>query len=366
MLHEILQERDLPPVLQMADGTEVTASNWQERRREMREALEKYSYGHTPGAPEILKGQIRKADEYAYAGKVLQQEIVITFRTAKGRFSFRFQLLIPRNVSKPPVILHLAFRPDLPDRYVPVEEITDRGYALAVVCYTDMLNDRLHGDFSDGLAAYFGVTKDRGPEEWGKIGMWAYGASRTLDYLLTRPDLDGAHTAVMGHSRLGKVALWAAAQDERFWCAISNNSGYGGAATSKHGTGERVRDFLRGGSWDFYCENFKEFVDEKEDAKPYDQSWLLALIAPRYLCVGSAVEDDGADPQSEFLTSLWASGAWDLLGRQGLVTPDRMPKVGDRMQEGCIGYHLRPGRHFLSREDWNVYMDFLDQKRIAE
>ena len=50
-------------------------------------------------------------------------------------------------------------------------------------------------------------------------------------------------------------------------------------------------------------ENFKEFIDEKEDCKPYDQSWLLALIAPRYLCVGSAIEDKGADPKSEFLTS---------------------------------------------------------------
>lgn len=115
---------------------------------------------------------------------------------------------------------------------MPVEEITDRGYALAVVCYTDMLGDKLHGDFSDGLVTYFGVTKDRGLEE------------------------------------LGKVALWAVAQDERFWCVISNDSGYGGAATYKHGTGERVRDFLRGGSWDFYCENFKEFVDEKEMQNP--------------------------------------------------------------------------------------------------
>lgn len=78
------------------------------------------------------------------------------------------------------------------------------------------------------------------------------------------------------------------------------------------------------------------------------------------------MEDDGADPQSEFLTSLWASGAWELLGKKGLATPDRMPRVGDRLQEGCGGDHLRAGRHFLSREDWNGYMDFLDKKRCEE
>jgi len=98
---------------------------------------------------------------------------------------------------------------------------------------------------------------------------------------------------------------------------------------------------------------------EQMDEKPYDQAYLLALIAPRYLLVGSASEDYGADPKSEFLTSLWASQAWKLLGKPGLVTPDRMPEPGDVLHDGCVGYHLRDGKHFLSREDWNYYMRFL-------
>ena len=192
--------------------------------------------------------------------------------------------------------------------------------------------------------------------------MWAYAASRVLDYLLTREDLDALHTAVVGHSRLGKTALWAGAQDERFFMVISNNSGYGGAATSKGGSGERVTDFINVGSWDWYCSNFQLFTGEKEDAKPYDQAYLLALIAPRYLCVGSAQEDAGADPESEFLTSLWASQAWPLLGKNGLVTPDRMPAPGDMLNDGCVSYHLRAGGHFFSREDWLAYIRFFDRK----
>jgi glutamate racemase len=47
--------------------------------------------------------------------------------------------------------------------------------------------------------------------------MWAYAASRVLDYLIAeRADLDCEHVSVIGHSRLGKTALWCAAQDERF------------------------------------------------------------------------------------------------------------------------------------------------------
>jgi pimeloyl-ACP methyl ester carboxylesterase len=197
--------------------------------------------------------------------------------------------------------------------------------------------------------------------------MWAYGASRVLDYMKQyRTDVDTDKVAIIGHSRLGKTALWCGAQDERFAAVISNNSGYGGAASSKHGGGERVADFIRVGSFDWFCENFKLFRDEREDSKPYDQSFLLALIAPRYLLVGSAVDDKGADPESEFLTTLHASAAWELLGRDGLITPDRMPKPGDRFGEGNIQYHLRAHGHFLSREDWGAYIKFLDEKFKGE
>ena len=367
MLETILRERDLLPVTIMNDGAPATPEIWKERREEMLNALRTYSYGVTPPPPCRVWGEIERDNPVSHGGKVHEQKIRLSFETDRGVFTFPIYLFIPNRTEKPPVFLHIAFRftardDQAPLTYVPLEEIMDSGYALAQVCYMDVVNDRLHGDYSDGLAAYFGTTIDRVPTEWGKIGMWAYGASRVLDYLMTRGDLDAEHTAVVGHSRLGKTALWTGAQDERFFCTISNNSGYGGAATSKGGHGERVRDFLRCGSWDWYCENFKQFTDEREDQKPYDQAFLLALIAPRYLYVGSAKEDRGADPESEFLTSLWASQAWDLLGMPGLVTPDRMPETGELLHEGHVGYHVREGGHFFSREDWQNYIRFMDAK----
>ncbi|MBR5156618.1 MAG: hypothetical protein IKW59_02510 [Clostridia bacterium] len=365
MLKEILAEKNYLDILKMSDGTEVTKENWQKRREEMLMLLEKYSYGKTPKIPVRVWGEsqpVNRINERTYAGKVSYDLVKISIETEHGVFSFPVEFYIPNNAEKPPVFLHLAFR-TAPDRYIPVEEITDAGYALAILVYTDVVNDNLKGDYSDGLAAYFGTTIEREGDEWGKIGMWAYAASRVLDYMIAeRDDLDTSRVAVMGHSRLGKTALWCGAQDERFAAVMSNDSGYGGAASSKHGTGERVASFLRGGSWDWYCENFKSFAGDLEDHKPYDQSFLLALVAPRLLCVGSAVLDDGADPKSEFFTTLHASKAWDLLDEKGLICPDREPVPGDHFYEGNVSYHLRANKHFLSREDWGAYIKVLDSK----
>ena len=336
--------------------------NWSDHRKEMLQLLGTYSYGVTPPAPDKVWGEVIFENNNAYAGKVLEQQINIHIFSTHGEFIFPVSFYIPKNSELPPSFLHMAIRP-VPDKYIPVEEITDAGYALIAVYYQDIVNDNHFGDFSDGLGAYFKVSQNREPSQWGKIGMWAYGASRVLDYILTdRPDLDPNKVSVIGHSRMGKTALWAAAQDERFFCAISNNSGYGGAASSKDGHGEKVQDFINAGSWDWFCENFKEYSGDKENSKPYDQAHLLACIAPRCLCVGSAAEDRGADPESEFLTTLRASQAWNYLGYKGLISPDRMPQAGDFFPEGQICYHLRAGTHFLSREDWNYYIRFLNQK----
>ena len=362
VLDEILAEKDYLSVLSMQDGRMVTADNWKKRREELRELLEKYSYGKTPDEAVRVIGVHKEDGAYFCAGKCTEEFVEIRYETTRGTGAFPIQIFTPTDVENPPVFLHIGFGL-APHKYIPVEEIIDGGYALVVVDYRDMVNDNHYGDYSGGIAEHFGTTIERDDDEWGKIGMWAWGASRVLDYLIAeRKDFDIEKVAVIGHSRLGKTALWCAAQDERFAAAISNNSGYGGAASSKRGNGERIDDFLRLGSWDWYCERFKHFSGPLEDEKPYDQSFLLALIAPRLLLVGSAELDRGADPKSEFLTTLHASCAWELLGAKGLVTEDKMPAPKDFLGEGNILYHYRHGRHYLSREDWAAYMKFLDKK----
>ena len=64
-----------------------------------------------------------------------------------------------------------------------------------------------------------------------------------------------------------------------------------------------------------------------------------------------------ADPISEFLSCVAASEVYEKLGLKGFIYPNRLPKAGDVFM-GNIGYHLRAGKHYLSREDWINFIKF--------
>ena len=192
----------------------------------------------------------------------------------------------------------------------------------------------------------------------GKIAMWAWASHRVLDYAATLRDvLDMSTAVVCGHSRLGKTALFAAATDTRFTHAYSNDSGCSGAAISRGKEGETAKAIYHVfPHW--FCEGYEKYGDN-EDAMPFDQHYLIASIAPRPVLVGSATEDAWADPVSEMLSCVAASPAF----AHGLVYEDRLATPEDAYLEGDVGYHLRRGRHYFSREDWARLIRFVNLHR---
>lgn len=389
----------LPPdPLIAVDGSVIdSAAAWRDvRRPEILELFRKHMYGRAPTGNKPLAVEAEH-EESALDGLARRKQWRIRYGEGDGAF-FDVLMYVPHAAAGPvPAFLGLNFFGNqtvhadpgirMPSSWLrndknigvadnrplersrgarasrwPVEKILGRGYALVTVYYGDIDPDFDDG-FANGVHGAFDSPFEgaRAPDAWGSIAAWAWGLSRVLDSLEHEPSIDAARVAVLGHSRLGKTALWAGAQDDRFAMVISNNSGCGGAAYSRRRSGETVKVINRVfPHW--FCTAFRAFND-REDQLPIDQHLLLAAIAPRPAYVASAAEDSWADPEGEFLSTSGASPVYRLLGTEGLPA-DTMPSI-DHPVHGQLGYHVRAGKHDLKWQDWQNYLTFADRHLIA-
>ena len=386
----------LPDPLVMRNGDPVRDAQtwWKRRRPELLALFESQVYGRTVPPPQKTRFEVLNVDGNALGGKAVRKQIRVWFAGSDGP-KMDILLYIPAGASGPvPVFVGLNFggnhtvaadpgirlpevwQRDLKDKTVhtrqpaqesqrgrgasqwQVEQILARGYALATAYYEDIEPDFYGGlRYSVRALSLGGGQTDPKADEWGAIGAWAWALSRMADYLQTDRAIDGKRIALMGHSRLGKTALWAGAQDARFGIVISNESGEGGASLARRNFGETLMR-INASFPHWFCLNYRQYGPDPGQL-PVDQHELAALIAPRPLYIASAAQDLHSDPKGEFLAGVAAGPVYELLGKKGLGVTEPPPlnqPVGHD-----IRYHNREGKHDVTAYDWEQYLAFADK-----
>lgn len=381
----------LPELMTLNNGKKVgNKKQWAKQREEIFSLFENEVYGKSPDWDGQFSHRLLLENKHYLNGKATRKVVRLTLERAGESVDLDVLLFYPNSGKAVPVFLGLNFYGNhtissdeqvaVPKAWIrnnekmgsadnkasekgrgkrmdnwPYEKILARGYGLATLYYGEIDPDFDDG-FKNGVHALY-PEEQREASSWGSIAAWAWGLSRVMDFLEQEGWVDKEKVAVLGHSRLGKAALWAGAMDQRFGMAISNNSGCGGAALSMRKYGETVGR-INSSFPHWFADNFSQY-NENEANLPIDQHQLLALMAPRLLYVASGVDDRWADPKGEFLSCVAASPAFELLGKEGM--PARVLPPLDQPVMGSIGYHLRSGGHGLLPYDWEQYLNFADK-----
>lgn len=386
----LIPEYKLPDPLQFFSGEKVTSQEeWSLRRKEIFTMFENFVYGVSPNWDGETESISLSQNKNAFNGLAEKEEIIIKLKRGNNTVETRLLIYLPKNKVNVPIFLGynfhgnhtVTFEKDIAvtNNWVrnnaeahavnnranekgrgafasrwPIKEIISRGFGVATLYYGDIDPD-YDDNFKNGVHQLYQEQRDS--TSWGTIAAWAWGLSRIMDYLETNNKININRVFLIGHSRLGKAALWAGASDQRFAGVISNNSGCGGASLSRRVLGETV-NIINNSFPHWFDANFKMY-NHKENLLPIDQHQLISLIAPRPVYIASASEDLWADPKGEYLSGFYASPVYELFDKDGLKS-DIMPQVNSPLHQGQIAYHLREGTHDITLYDWRQYMDYMD------
>ncbi len=367
----------LPNPLVLQNGQPVrTADQWfKQRRPEIIKLYESEIYGRVPERAPKLTFIVAEIDSNALEGVAVRKHVIGHLGGPEGP-AVNVWLYLPAKAKGPvPALLHLTFLGSDPGRASapaftksgrprpgetgPLTNILARGYGYATVRYTEFEGDSAATSLSLArkLALASGQTKPA-DDEWGTISVWAWGASRVVDYLETDPAVDARRVAIIGHSRLGKTALWAGARDPRFALVFSSCAGEMGSALARRDYGETVDDMAANFPWQF-AGNFQKYSGHWKDL-PVDAHMLIALNAPRPVFITAGTQDQWADPRGEFLAAVAAGPVFRLLGHKDLGETDG-PPVDKPLITGTLGFLYHTGGHAIVSADWQAFFDFAER-----
>ncbi len=375
-------EPQLHGVLTMANGDRVDSARmwWRARRPELVELFDREIYGRVPASAPTIDWRVVREESAVEGGvpvvKKWLEGVADNKAWPQASATISLRVTLPRGKARVPLMLSFGFPegfrfpgPPRPADPGPpyTEQLLQRGWGYAVLVANSIQADN-GGLLKDGVIGISLRGKARGPEDWGVLRAWAWGASRAFDVLARDPAIDAKRIGIEGLSRYGKAALVTMAYDQRFAIGFVGSSGAGGAALYRRNFGERMGNLCASGEYHWFAGNFLKYCGVlTEFDLPIDSHQLIALSAPRALFIGAGTVETGdgwVDPKGSFLAAAAASHAWDLLGKPGLSS-DVFPEALTPVTGGSLGFRQHQGGH-NNRDNWPSFIDFAQARLGAK
>jgi hypothetical protein len=362
---------NLPDPLVMENGQKVeSVADWELiRRPEILNIFRDSIYGRSP-KPDEYKCVFSVKSVTPIANKTAVRKMIeFSITGPNGTHTFELPVYIPKSDKKVPIFILMSHRARIADTIntsgnFPINNLLlPRGYAAAVINASDF-NEENAATYRIGLLEKFNMNRIY---DWKSLSARAFVASRMIDYLETDPDVDATKIAIIGHSRSGKAAMWAGAQDERIALTCANDAGLGGDKLVRNAKGALLEKATRVSSrW--WAGKIEDFAG-KDTTLSFDWHELVSTIAPRLLATASASKDGNADPNGQFYTLVFAQPVFALYGKAEILwtvndAPDLSSPTSVVLENGNIHHHMRIGKHDLSLEDWGYYLDFADKMMV--
>lgn len=368
-----------PDALLLSNGKKVESAKvwWEKRRPEIAELFDREIYGRVPkNTPSVRWELITKSNE-------MNGEVAVVTKKLSGHLdnsaypsvsvNIDLTLSTPANATGPvPVIIEFALSPEVlaalmkrfPEMSHPApgptwqQQVLAKGWGYAVYIPTSVQPDNGEG-LSQGVIGLVNKGQPRTVDQWGALRAWAWGASRVLDYFETDKFVDAKQVGFEGHSRYGKAALVAMANDPRFAIAYISSSGEAGAKLYRRNFGEQIGNVAGTGEYHWMAGNFLKYAGPlTENDLPVDAHELIAMCAPRPVFIGAgAVNGDGwVDAKGMFLAAAGAGPVYELLGKKDMGTTE-FPPIETSLIDGDIAFRQHSGGH-TPAPNWPTFLSF--------
>ncbi len=361
-------------LLKMKDGTRITSPDewWSKRRPEIFKDIQEALYGVIPPDSVLPSVTFTVSESRGGNGNAayIQKEIrgvidISRYPEIRNIPVISATLRTPAGATGPvPVMIHFGggFGGSI-DLYW--NRMYPNGWGYCVFNLT-----QLQPDNGEGLTSYLIGLVNKGnwrqPADWGSLVAWSWGVSRIIDYFETDRQVDASKTGLTGHSRYGKATLVTMAYEPRLAIAFPSDAGSLGTKMNRRHWGQDLENSTWVSEYHWMAGNFFKWAGEKvpgqylprkiEDC-PVDAHSLLALCAPRPVFINGGNRSSWCDPYGMYLTSVYASPVYELLGTKGIVMPDEKPRIDVGYISGGLAYRYHDGGH-TDAPEWPDFFEF--------